>query len=116
MTQILGLYFLLSSYEHMIKSKSITRMLYLSPYCNPSARPLTCKLAGTEEQTGWYHFYTKGKKFQLVKPGAQLSITFAYYHTVKTLPFQYKAQNHFQKADTFGDRAILPCFLHSLPF
>ena len=42
--------------------------------------PQACKLVGRVEQTGGYYFSLKGKrkktKFQLVKPGAQLSILY----------------------------------------
>ena len=45
-------------------------------------KPWACKLVGMVEQTEEYNFYIKGqqtnKKFQLVKPGAQLSIMILY--------------------------------------
>ena len=48
---------------------------------NFDLRPWAYKLAGTVEQTVGYKFSLKGKKkkkFQLVKPNAQLSIKFPF--------------------------------------
>ena len=74
-------------------------MLYLSPCCNP--------LEGTEEQTGGYNFSIKGKKFQLVKPGAQLSIGYGNKKIVNSNFFNVRKKAKLHQNPSFRHHFLI---------